>query len=468
VADEFRHKVICDPVHGEIPVSRVEQQLIDSPSFQRLRHLKQLGLASLVYPNATHTRFAHSLGVFRITSRVIDLLVRKGQLNVEDQRKLRIAALLHDVGHYPYSHLMEFLDRDKYRPAYLAGEPGVEPSGSEPERYPDHEKIGQLVIGRREDIISILNRAEIDPDEIASIIRSEHSKPAYNRLIHSSLDMDRMDYLVRDSLGTGVPYGWIDLDYLLGHLDVAEDGDVVVNSKASTAVEHFLMARYFMYKTVYMHKTTFGFEALLRHILFLMRKEGVIYKDGKEVGGMVLTDEFLNFHDGYVDRPVQEHASMGEASPPPLVRLCRALKQRRPPKLLHEVVVLSQGSRGLNAEYALFRQNRVDKIRQMSTRHDIPVEFWIWEDPKDVSFESLSPFVPLAEAADITPEETAELIRIESADGGVRRLVDDPHSIIHHLSQLRLQMSRLYLALLVDECRLEQIRVEVRTWAKPN
>ncbi len=182
MSDEFRHKIICDPVHGEIPISAIEQGLIDSPSFQRLRNLKQLGLASLVYPNATHTRFAHSLGVFRIMSRVIDLLVGKGHFSDEDRRKMRIAALLHDIGHYPYSHLMEFIDLDKYRPSYLGGTPN--PEAPPVSRYPDHEKIGQIVITKRRDIANVLEEAGIDPEEIAKIIRSEHTKLAYNRLIH--------------------------------------------------------------------------------------------------------------------------------------------------------------------------------------------------------------------------------------------------------------------------------------------
>ncbi len=115
----YQHKVICDPVHGHIGISRTEQELIDTPSFQRLRNLKQLGLASLVYPNATHSRFAHSLGVFHIMGRIIDLLLRRDILSNGDRKKLRLAALLHDIGHYPYSHLFELLDKDKYRPRYL-------------------------------------------------------------------------------------------------------------------------------------------------------------------------------------------------------------------------------------------------------------------------------------------------------------------------------------------------------------
>jgi HD superfamily phosphohydrolase len=487
VPDDFRYKIICDPVHGEIPISRLEQRLIDAPSFQRLRNLKQLGLASLVYPNASHSRFAHSLGVFRIMSRVIDLLVGKGHFDQDDKRKMRIAALLHDIGHYPYSHLMEFIDRDQYRSSYLVTDKPASPKAtgkrkdsmstrsSRPaktesragQRYPDHEKIGQLIIARRQDISSTLSQEGIDPEEIASIIRGEHTKPAYNRLIHSSLDMDRMDYLVRDAMGTGVPYGRIDLDRLLSNLEVADDGDVVVSHKAAAAAEHFLVARYFMYKTVYMHKTTFGFEALLRHILFLMRQGGTIYRDGTAIESMICEDEFLRFHDGYLDGKVQECAHGPEADP--LTNLCKALNERKPPKLLHEVAVLQEASgQRSNVEYALFCKDRVDKIKKLAHSHGIGVEYFIWEDPKDVSFESLGPFVPLSQVKEITPEETSELIRIRAADGTVYPLVEDQHSIIHHLSKLRLQMSRLYLVPGTDDQTLDDIKAEVKSWAKPN
>jgi HD superfamily phosphohydrolase len=477
VADDYRYKIICDPVHGEIPISQLEQRLIDSPSFQRLRNLKQLGLASLVYPNASHTRFAHSLGVFRIMSRVIRLLVDKGHFDEDDQRKMRIAALLHDIGHYPYSHLMEYLDRDRFRPLFLAKSGSATSTAVSPGvRYPDHEKIGQLIITKRKDISGTLESAGIDPEEIASVIRSEHRKPAYNRLIHSSLDMDRMDYLVRDSLGTGVPYGKIDLDYLLSNLDVNKERtedeqeviDVVLSHKAATAAEHFLIARYFMHKVVYFHKTTFGLEALLRHILFMLRDRGIIYSDRKAVEEMILDDsEFLGFHDGYVDSHVQHFAKQpGDDS---LVELCKLLKSRTPPKLLHQIAVLKEVSQEQNAQYALFRKDKVRKVKEIAARFGIGEQFWIWEDlPKDVSFESLGPFVPLSQVEDLKPEETAELIRIRTSDGQVRKLVDDQHSIIHHLSKLRLQMSRLYLAKPVDDETLTKIRSEVIAWATPD
>lgn len=470
MAENYRYKIVCDPIHGEIPLSRLEQRLIDTPSFQRLRNLKQLGLASLVYPNATHTRFAHSLGVFRLMSRIIDLLVEKGRFTDDDRRKMRIAALLHDIGHYPYSHLMEFIDKDKHRPKFLR--PAATPGGvigPVPTRYPGHEKIGQIVITKRADIATTLTDAGIDPTEIASIIRGEHTNSAYNRLIHSSLDVDRMDYMLRDSLGTGVPYGKIDLDYLLNNLEVVDkEGvlDVVVSHKAATAAEHFLVARYFMHKAVYFHKTTFGLEALLRQVLFLMREAGHILKDGDAVEKLIETDEFLDFHDGYVDSRVQDFA--GRTDGDPLIHLCKALKERKPPKLVHQVGVLLEADES-DAEYALFTKDRANRLKQLAATHGIPIERWVWEDlPKDIRFESMGPSVMLADVTELDEDEMAEMIRVRDTDGTICRLVEDKRSILHHLSKLRFRMSRLYVVGPVEDEKLAAIRAEVAGWIKPD
>ena len=312
---------------------------------------------------------------------------------------------------------------------------------------------------------SLLAAATIDPDEIASIIRSQHANSAYNRLIHSSLDVDRMDYMLRDSLGTGVPYGQIDLDYLLNNLAVVDqDGvlDVVVSHKAATAAEHFLIARYFMHKTVYFHKTTFGLEALLRQVLFLMREAGHIQKNGGEIEKLIETNDFLDFHDGFIDSRIQHFAN--KAGDDPLIHLCKALKERKPPKLVHQVGVLQDATHRADAEYALFTKNRIERIKQLSMTHGIPVERWVWEDPKDIKFETMGPFVALADAGDAIEEEKAEMIRVREADGKIRNLVEDPRSILHHLSKLRFRMSRLYVVGPVDDSTLKKIKAEVIAW----
>src|SRR5262249_14989911 len=158
---------------------------------------------------------------------------------------------------------------------------------------------------------------------------------------------------------------------------------------------------------VYFHKTTFGLEALLRHILFMMRENGDIYADGDAIEALILQDDdFLSFHDSYVDGKVQEASKrLGDA---PLTELCKALKKRIPPKLLHQVAVLKDASQGDDSEYALFRKDKVKKVREIAAKHNIDEAFWIWEElPKDVSFESLGPFVPISQVDDIKPGETA-------------------------------------------------------------
>lgn len=459
--DEHRYKIITDPVHGDIGLSRLEVDLINTQSFQRLRRLKQLGLATLVYPSASHSRFSHSLGVFHIMSRAIDLMVRRDKFSDAERRLLRIAALLHDIGHYPYSHLVEKLDRDPYRKALLGGRRRGKPARP----YPDHEKLSALIVTARKDITSVLNAASIDPADIASIIRGQHSQRRYNQLIHSTLDLDRMDYLVRDAIATGVPFGRIDLHYLLSNLDLDSDDNLVLHSKAETAVEHFIVARYFMSKAVYLHKTVFAFEALMRQTLFLLREQGELWKNGTEIERLVKhRTDFLTFDDARIDSIIEEQAH-AQPKASALGRLCRALRDRKPPKLVGEVSSLTrEGSR--SEELTRFVTRRRDHLPAVAKACGIPIECWLWEDPKDVAFEKLGALMSMSEAASVPPQASAELVRLLDKKGKTVPLIEKPSSILHHLSNLKLEMARLYV---VEENKSKITKAEraVKAWLKP-
>lgn len=457
--DPYRHKVITDPVHGAIGLSELETRVVNSATFQRLRRLKQLGLASLVYPNADHSRFAHSLGVFHLMGRGIDTLIHKGHLGAEDKQKLRLAALLHDVGHYPYSHLMERVDADPLRQAWLGA------STAPPEvPYPEHEELGQLLVTGRGDLSGPLRSAGFDPVEVAKVFRGEHDRHIYNDLIHSSLDFDRMDYLIRDSIGTGVPFGRIDLEYLLNHLDADEEGRLGLEPRAATAGEHFMLARYFMSRVVYLHKTVFGFEALMRHVLFLLRKEGLLWRDGKAIAGIVEDEEeFARFHDDYVDGVIDRQAKRGDA----LGLLCKSLRLRLQPVLLWEFRELAEKG-GRRAEAVVrFQTRRKDHLEELARRHGVPLECFLWEDPKDVSLEKVGPFIGIDNAA--TPDEVEELLRIVEKGGTGRPLIALEDSLVHHLSHLRLRTTRLYVVGLdkeVEKDKIEAIRRKVVGWTR--
>jgi len=457
--DQYRHKIIIDPVHGDIGLSELETKLINTPTFQRLRKLKQLGFASMVYPNASYSRFAHSLGVLHVTSRVIDAFRRNNQLqNDKDVEKLRIASLLHDIGHYPYSHLMEYIDWDRYISMYLDKKDNAkEGTNQSVNPYPEHTKAGRLVLTKRKDIKEILKEKGIEPAEIAALIEGEHSE--LPNLLHRSLDVDRMDYLVRDSLNTGVPYGRIDIDYILNNLDITENQDIVINAKARISAEHLLVSRYFMFNAVYLHKTVFGFEEVVRRIILLLLKEGKIYSSGKEIEQIISEDShrFLDFHDGYLDKLIDEYGAKDDDQL--LTILCKAIKLRRPPRLIHEVVDLPSQDGRLSKEYVIFQRCMKKELNEIAEKSKIRSELLIWRETKDVGFEAMYPYVGISKVQDTQGEEIRQLIRVKDSSGKPINLVEDEKSIIHYLP-LTLKVIRLY-AVGVDKKKAEEIKVEV-------
>src|SRR5262245_17569656 len=154
-----RNKLIVDSIHGDIHLTPIERRVVDTASFQRLRHLKQLGMAQATYPNATHTRFAHSLGVLGIMEHITRVAKQALALSEEQMEDIRLAGLLHDVGHYPYSHLMEKIDKVQLTEEFLAG--GSTFHADKP-KYPNHEEVGELIVTHQQDLIDALggqNRA---------------------------------------------------------------------------------------------------------------------------------------------------------------------------------------------------------------------------------------------------------------------------------------------------------------------
>ena len=213
--------------------------VIEHPWFQRLRHIRQMGLASLVYPGAVHTRFHHSLGACHLMDRALESLKGKGvRFSAEECLAARLAILLHDVGHGPFSHSLEH--------SLVSGI--------------THEEISRIIIRRLSDELGgALPKAE-------RVFSHEYPKRYLHQLVSSQLDVDRMDYLNRDSFFTGVSEGVIGYDRILNMLAV-RGGDLVVEEKAVHSVEKFIIARRLMYWQVYLHKTVLGAEQLLINIL---------------------------------------------------------------------------------------------------------------------------------------------------------------------------------------------------------
>lgn len=241
-------KKVYDEIHGFINLTDTELKIIDTPTFQRLRRIKQLAFAYYVYPGATHTRFSHSLGSMHVMGMIAEKLYSQGFIHRDDIELLRITALLHDVGHTPFSHSIETFYKELLK-AY--------------EAY--HTNLSVMVINNDPYISEILAESGYDAKEISSILTGVHKEPVFNYLLSSDLDVDRMDYLLRDSHHTGVAYGLIDLHRLVDTLTI-KDGSPVILEKGIHAVENFYLARLHMYRTVYYHKTVVSFEIMVRLI----------------------------------------------------------------------------------------------------------------------------------------------------------------------------------------------------------
>ena len=233
-------KIFNDPIYGFVSLQyEIIFDLIDHPYFQRLRRIKQLGLTNLVYPGALHTRFHHAMGAMHLMGQAIDVIRSKGHAITEEEAKgVTIAILLHDIGHGPFSHALEHSIVSNVT----------------------HEDISELFMSR-------LNAEFNGQLSVAiSIFQNKYKKKFLNQLVSSQLDMDRLDYLNRDSFFTGVSEGVVSSDRIIKMLNVVND-QLAIEAKGIYSIEKFIIARRLMYWQVYLHKTVLSAESLLVNIL---------------------------------------------------------------------------------------------------------------------------------------------------------------------------------------------------------
>jgi len=239
------HKIVRDPIHGDIRLTGCLLDLLSTPEVQRLHGIKQLGFAHLVFPGAHHTRFEHSLGACAIATRISDIL----ELPSQEKDLVTCATLLHDIGHGPFSHTLEAILLERF---------GV-----------DHVDLTeQLILGKytifddtektfihAATMHQILEQYGANQKDIVSVIRGKRSKKPYlGQLLNSTIDVDQLDYLMRDAYYTGVSYGLIDVQRLLQTIMIHK-GNLAMMRKGVSVVESILMARALMYSSVYFHKT---------------------------------------------------------------------------------------------------------------------------------------------------------------------------------------------------------------------
>ncbi|MFZ2410715.1 MAG: HD domain-containing protein [Candidatus Methanoperedens sp.] len=255
-------KVIRDPIHDYIELDELALALIDTPQVQRLRRVKQLGFSNLVYPGANHTRFEHSLGVYHLAGFLID------QVDERQRNELLAAAMLHDIGHGPFSHATEELI----------------------ERYTRkwHDDVEELL--RKGAISDVLNDFSLSPSSIAAHIKGE---TYIGQIINSEIDVDRMDYLVRDAHYTGVAFGLIDHVRLIHELRFNEN-KLVLNIGGLQAAESLLVSRFLMHPTVYFHHVSRIAESMCMHAAEYMIENGLSPKALQRMDDVTFMNEMKN------------------------------------------------------------------------------------------------------------------------------------------------------------------------------
>ena len=279
-------RIYRDSVHNIIRLKtdttegRLLVRLIDTVEFQRLRRVRQLGLAHFAYQAAEHSRFTHSLGALHLATRILAKLAARYKISEECRTAVRVAALLHDVGHGAFSHVLEeilgFHHEDYTIDAVLSSE----------------TEIGRV----------LSSHSEALPQDVANIIRGSFLPAALGQLVSSQLDVDRMDYLLRDSLMTGAKYGIYDLEWIIKSLEIDEENDrLYVSARGIYAVEDYLQARYYMFRQVYFHRTLRSAEAvlhsLMRRALDIFRQGGSVWYAEKTVFEKIVKGGKLSLHE---------------------------------------------------------------------------------------------------------------------------------------------------------------------------
>ncbi len=259
---------IRDPVHNYISLTEAEKRVIDTRTFQRLRNIKQLAAAYLVYPGAEHTRFGHSLGTLHLAGKLAEHLSNKGFISKEEVKLIRLSGLLHDIGHGPFSHVFEEAVENIIKK--------------------NHEDFTVWLIEKSE-VGDILKDEGFEPKEIINFFKRGDFK---TQIVRGPVDSDKMDFLVRDSYFTGVEYGKIDVHRLIYGMEIVKN-ELAIDYGCLYALEAFLLARFEMFKAVYYHKTVRSAELMLANAISLAA-DYLNIRDVKE------PEDYIKMDDVYV------------------------------------------------------------------------------------------------------------------------------------------------------------------------
>ncbi len=451
MAQEADKKVIFDNIHGYITLNRVESRILETLYYQRLRWVRQLGFSFYIYPGATHTRHAHALGVLCVMDKVLksigkavsDEKLHNPKLRDEAtlfHRTMRLAAMLHDIGTFPFSHTIELAYINHWRQ-----------KTKRPKVMANHEELGSHILLNTDfegGITKILKEEGIDPSELAKIISGNSKSFLANQLMHSDVDADRMDYLLRDAYHTGVKLGVYDMDLLLRNLRVHKSGEheiLCVHENAMNVVDSFLVSRYFWYSQIINDGTGYKFDLIAAKIYEYFLENGLAYSFEHLTQHVSQNpNEYFTFNDSYFLAKLHEYLA-GRIMHPMIRELSEMLAQRKPPAQ----VKISPAKPTLieNEEH---RKHLVEKVTQAAEwlKHEIhaidPNAWMIFDIPKrDVMFTKNKEMINKDKK---TGQNAKESVRILTRHNELKLLIDVNNSLTSILSQYRNFIPRIYIS----------------------
>jgi HD superfamily phosphohydrolase len=448
-------KVIFDNIHGYITLNRVETRILETLYYQRLRWIRQLGFSFYIFPGATHTRHAHALGV----SHVMDRILRSLGLAVSDEkffdpkahderttfhRTMRLAAMLHDIGTFPFSHSIEMAYINFWRHQSHVGKPKY---------IANHEVLGSHIILNTDfdgGITRILKEEGIDPEELSRIIAGKSENLLANQLMHADVDADRMDYLIRDAHHTGVKIGLFDLDFLIRNLRLhTENGEqmLCIHEDGINVVDSFLVSRYFWYSQIIHEGTGYKFDLLAAKICEYFLENKLSYSFETLMDQVAINPyEYFTFNDSYFMAKLHEYLA-GRAKHPMIGELSEMLARRIPPAQVRVAPIKPTVVQNEEHRKQIVSQCQRAVAWLKEELRAIDPHAWMIDDipHKDVMFtknlDSLK-----KDKDKKSPVRSRDSVKVLTRHGELRLLVDVSQSLMKVLSQYRNFIPRVYLS----------------------
>ncbi len=452
---ELFKRTIFDNLHGHITLNRVESRILETPYYQRLRWIRQLGFSFYVFPGATHTRHAHALGVLHVMHRVLhatNLAVPDEKFFNPDardektlfHRMMRLAAMLHDIGTLPFSHTIElaYINHWKEQQRHKSSK-----------HVASHEVLGSHIILNTDfegGLTRILKEEGIDPQKLSQIIAGKSESLVANQLMHSDIDADRMDYLLRDAYFTGVKLGLYDIDFLIKSMNIHDDGTtktLCMDEDAMTTVDSFLVSRYFWYSQIISDGTSYKFDLIAAKIYQYFLENGLAYSFDHLMEKVSQNpNEYFTFNDSYFLAKLHEYLA-GRITHPMIRELSEMLASRTAP---------SQVKAGpVKPTLIQSDEHRKDLIAQVTKAsewlkneiQEIDKDAWmIFDIPtKDVMFtKNMTKCAKDAKGGDI--HKLRDPAKILTRTNELKLLIEVPNSLMSILSQYRNFLPRIYVS----------------------